>query len=86
MMNSNNLAHHPTYARNAFWMRVLWPSFLVASYTCGVFFSMFDPHELRPFGQPLEFDRLGVYTVGFLLLWGIGAISAGVALLLKEKD
>ncbi len=54
---------------------VLWPSFLVAVVVTGLFFSAFDPDELFPFGQETGISRLGAYTVGFLAIWLVTALS-----------
>ncbi len=54
---------------------VLWPSFLVAIVVTGLFFSAFDPDDLYPFGEQTEVSRLGIYSIGFLLIWLVSAIS-----------
>ena len=55
---------------------VLWPSFLVACVAELLFFSLFDPSDLHLFGQPVEADRMLVYTLGFFALWALGAVSS----------
>jgi hypothetical protein len=47
---------------------ILWPSFLVAIVASGLFFSAFDPDDLYPFGERTDISRLGIYSIGFLLL------------------
>lgn len=50
---------------------VLWPSFIMASIGTILFFSAFDPHSLIDCGDLPDISRLGVYTIGFFLLWAI---------------
>ncbi|APV52599.1 hypothetical protein BWI17_21795 [Betaproteobacteria bacterium GR16-43] len=64
------------WARNALY--VLWPSFVVAGGAEFLFFSIFDPHELTYFGQPIEASRQAVYTIGFFGFWALGAASAAL--------
>ncbi|HEY1461090.1 MAG TPA: hypothetical protein VGH59_13650 [Casimicrobiaceae bacterium] len=53
-------------------MRILWPAFLVAVVAEAVFFAVFDPFELHFFGEPLDWSRQGIYTLGFFGFWGLG--------------
>ena len=53
-------------------MRIVWPAFLVAVVAEAVFFSVFDPFELHFFGEPLDWSRQGIYTLGFFGFWGLG--------------
>jgi hypothetical protein len=69
--------------RVALW--TLWPAFLVAGVAEFVFFSLFDPHELHLFGQPLDASRQAIYTIGFFCFWLVGAASAALALFLKSS-
>ncbi len=66
-------------------LAVLWPAFLVAGVAEGIFFSLFDPHELTFFGEPLEASRLAVYSVGFLCFWAMGAAASAVTMFLSPK-
>lgn len=63
---------------------VLWPAFLVAGGAEFLFFSIFDPHELTFFGQPIEASRQAIYTVGFFCFWAIGSASAALTLFLAR--
>jgi hypothetical protein len=54
---------------------VLWPSFLVAVIVTGLFFSAFDPNDLFPFGKDTGLSRLGIYTIGFFVIWLVTAVS-----------
>jgi hypothetical protein len=64
---------------------VLWPSFLVACAAELVFFSLFDPSDLQLFGQPVEADRMLVYTLGFFAFWAIGAVSSALTVFLARS-
>lgn len=65
---------------------VLWPSFALAGVATGVFFSTFDPHELRPFGNPVAGTRLAVYSIGFFAFWAYSALSIAVGTLLATLN
>lgn len=67
-------------------LRVLWPSFLLASVGEFVFFAVFDPADLSPFGVPLEANRLLVYTAVFFFFWGLTAAASGLTLLLQRSS
>lgn len=69
-----------------FWMWVLWPSFLVAGLATGVFFSLFDPMDLRVFGRAISVSAMSAYTLGFLGFWAVAASSAWFALLLARPS
>ncbi|UCE89922.1 MAG: hypothetical protein JSW10_03600 [Pseudomonadota bacterium] len=55
---------------------VLWPSFLLAGLATGLFFTAFDPQTLVNVGGYGEISRLGGYTIGFFLFWGLTAGSS----------
>lgn len=67
-------------------LRVLWPSFLLASAGEFLFFAVFDPEELHPFGVPLEADRMLVYTAVFFFFWALTAAASGLTLLLQRSS
>jgi hypothetical protein len=54
---------------------VLWPSFLTAGLATVIFFTVFDPTDLHPFGAELELSHLGYYTLGFFCFWGLTLVS-----------
>jgi len=59
-------------------MRIVWPAFLVAAVAEAVFFSVFDPFELHFFGEPLDWSRQGIYTLGFFGFWGLGVACSAL--------
>jgi hypothetical protein len=64
---------------------VLWPAFLVACAAELVFFSFFDPSDLQLFGQPVQADRMLVYSLGFFAFWAIGAVSSALTVFLSRS-
>ena len=69
-------------------MTVLWPSFLMAGVLEMLVFAVIDPEQMTWFGgAPIEWSRQAVYTVSFLLFWGvISTAGALTALLMREQD
>lgn len=62
--------------RRAIW--ILWPSFIVAGIAEAVFFTLFDPMEMRVFGEPPGLSRITVYSLGFFLFWLFAAGSSAL--------
>lgn len=54
---------------------VLWPSFLTAGLATILFFTAFDPQDFLVTTQFADTSRMGAYTVGFFLFWGLTASS-----------
>ena len=54
-------------------IQVLWPSFLVAAVVEAVFFTVIDPQALYLLGEPVHYDPLTTYSIGFLAFWLICA-------------
>jgi len=55
---------------------VLWPSFAVAGVAEVLFFTLIDPQELYLFGEPVNFSRMTVYSLGFFGFWVTCAASS----------
>ena len=55
---------------------ILWPSFLASMVATGLFFSMFDPADLFPFGKDIAISRMGFYTLGFFMVWALTAAAS----------
>jgi hypothetical protein len=66
-------------------MRILWPSFLVATAATGVFFSLFDPQEMHLFSIIVPPHRMAAYTVGFMAFWAMCALSSAMTWVLLTK-
>jgi dipeptide/tripeptide permease len=63
----------------------LWSSFLAAAIGNGVFWAFIAPEDLL--GEAYdghEPDRLGIYTLGFLGLWLLAALSSALTLYLNR--
>lgn len=68
-------------------MWVLWPAFLVAGIGTALFFTVFDPVELRFFGDSVEgASRTAVYSVGFFLFWALAAGSSALTCYLQRSS
>jgi hypothetical protein len=61
------------------WVSILWPSFVVAGVANALFFTVFDPEELIAFGEPVNFSRIGAYSLGFFGFWAVGSASLALA-------
>ena len=57
---------------------LLWPSFIVAGIAEAVFFTLFDPMELRFFDRDPGLSRLAVYSIGFFAFWAFAAGSSAL--------
>jgi hypothetical protein len=66
-------------------MWVTWPAFLIAGVAEAVFFTLFDPFDLRLFGNPLDISREAFYTLGFFGFWGIGIASSALTVFLGRS-
>ena len=67
------------------WMRVLWPSFIVAGIGEGIFFSLVNPQEMYFLGEPVHWSPIATYSVGFLAFWGLCAVSSFLTEILGEQ-
>jgi hypothetical protein len=73
------------YMHRLLW--ILWPAFLVAGVGTAVFFTVFDPVELRFFGDTVEgTSRTAVYSAGFFLLWALAAGSSALTCYLQRTS
>lgn len=64
---------------------ILWPSFVVGGIVEGLFFTVFDPTDLRFFGEPLGLSRITAYSIGFFVFWAIGAASSAFTCFLQRS-
>jgi hypothetical protein len=68
-------------------LTILWPSFLMAGVLEALVFAFIDPRELHLEHYGVEPSPQGIYTLGFLLFWGVLSTSGAIsALLLIEVD
>ncbi|MFT3665527.1 hypothetical protein [Piscinibacter sp.] len=64
-------------------LTILWPAFLMAGVLEMLVFVVVDPSELRWFGgEALDWSAQAVYTVTFLIFWGVIAAAGALSALL----
>lgn len=64
--------------------RILWPAFIMAGVLEMLVFAVIDPQDLRNLGGgPLDWSRQAVYTVSFLIFWGVIATAGALMALLE---
>jgi len=66
-------------------MWILWPAFLVAGIADGLMFSLFDPQDMRIFGEPVDLSRTAIYSIGFFLFWAFAAASSALTCFLQRS-
>jgi len=66
-------------------MAVAWSSFLAAGVLEALVFAVVDPGDLRWFGAAqVDLPTQAIYTLSFLIFWGVTALGASLALLLAS--
>ena len=66
-------------------MWVVWPSFLLAAAGEFLFFAVFDPVDLHPFGVPLDAARMPVYTAMFFFFWMLTGAASALTVFLQRS-
>ena len=62
---------------------ILWPAFVMAGVLEALVFVVVDPGALHWFGaEPLQWSASAVYSVTFLIFWGVVATSGALTQLL----
>lgn len=70
------------FARRA--LLILWPAFLMAGVLESLVFVVVDPGSFHWFGGPaLEWPVMAVYSVTFLIFWGVIATACALTRLLE---
>ncbi len=64
-------------------MWIGWPAFLVAAVLEMMVFAVLDPDSLSLFGERLNWSRAAVYTVTFLIFWGMMMLCSALTTLLS---
>ena len=63
---------------------ILWPAFLMAGVLEALVFVVVDPESFRWFGGPaLDWPVMAVYSVTFLIFWGVIAVAGALTQLLQ---
>lgn len=67
-------------------LTILWPAFLMAGVLEMLVFAVIDPGDLHWFGgAPVELSNQAVYTVTFLIFWGVIATAGALTSLLETS-
>lgn len=81
MEGAAGVARRPLRARA---LLILWPAFVMAGVLEMLVFAVVDPGSLHWFGaDPIEWPRSAVYSVTFLIFWGVIATSAAITQVLE---
>ena len=65
-------------------LQILWPAFLMAAVLEMLVFVLVDPADLRWFGAaPVELSPRAIYTLAFLVFWGVIATAGALTHLLE---
>jgi hypothetical protein len=65
---------------------ILWPAFIVAGIAEGIFFTLFDPTELRLFDREIALSRIAVYSIGFFAFWILAAASSALTCFFQRSS
>lgn len=68
-----------------FLMWILWPSFLAAGLGSALIFALIDPLDVTIFGT-IQVNRMGFYTISFLVLWAMAVMSSAITAYLMPKN
>jgi len=60
---------------------ILWPSFIMAVVACSLFWTIFDPDDLKMISG-IDLSRIGFYTVSFFIAWSVTGISSFLSIVL----
>lgn len=64
-------------------LTILWPAFLMAGVLEMLVFVVVDPADLHWFGgEALDWSHQAVYTVTFLIFWGVISVAGALTALL----
>ena len=66
--------------------QVLWPAFMGAAMTVGLFFSAIDPLEIEIVGVNPGSSRPAAYTLGFFMFWMLFIVSGTITWLLASSE
>lgn len=81
--NSAELPPPRSFATRA--LLILWPAFVMAGVLEALVFVVVDPDSLHWFGgEALGWSHSAVYSVTFLIIWGVIATSGAITQLLES--
>jgi hypothetical protein len=71
--------------RSTRFITILWPAFMMAGVLEALVFVVVDPTEFQWFGGPLiGWSPRAIYSVTFLIFWGVIATSSALTVLLGD--
>ena len=66
---------------------ILWPAFVMAGVLEMLVFAVVDPSALHWFGSDtIEWSRSAVYSVTFLIFWGVISLSGAITQYLTDPE
>ena len=65
---------------------ILWPAFIVAGIAEAVFFTLFDPMDLRLFDREIVLSRTAVYSIGFFAFWAFAGASSALTCFFQRSS
>jgi hypothetical protein len=67
-------------------LTILWPAFMMAGVLEMLVFAVIDPGDLHWFGgEALNWSAQAVYTVTFLIFWGVISVAGALTALLAAS-
>jgi hypothetical protein len=66
------------------WINLLGLSFFSAVLGETVFFTIIDPQQLYLFGEPVSWEPIAVYSVGFFMFWSLTFFNAALVTWLQK--
>jgi hypothetical protein len=86
-MSPHRAVEPPSRPLRARVLLILWPAFVMAGVLEMLVFAVVDPGALQwPGGEALEWSRSAVYSVAFLVFWGVISVSTAVTEYLARSD
>jgi hypothetical protein len=66
-------------------MTILWPSFIMACVSSVTLFSLVDPENITLHSNTNETSNAFIYSIGFFVVWLLGAMTSALTALLMCK-
>ena len=86
-MSPHRAVEPPSRPLRARVLLILWPSFVMAGVLEMLVFAVVDPTALHwPGADTVEWSRSTLYSVAFLIFWGVIASSAAITEFLTRTD
>jgi hypothetical protein len=86
-MSPHRAVEVPSRPLRARVLLILWPAFVMAGVLEMLVFAVVDPSTLQwPGGEALEWSRSTLYSVAFLVFWGVISVSTAVTEYLARSE